>query len=347
MNAASDKKEAAKLVQKTKSGEQKLKQKQEEVSLTQAAKNMQLEKVAQYTEERDYINLLLGQTQMAVAISKFTNVMSLSKLKEIKENKLYRALKGQATTDKNGKTVNVGTWAGFCKAIGTTASKVDEDLLNLSVFGESALENLNEIGLGYRKLRKLRQIPEDTRETIINGEAVQLGDKDEIVALIDDMTATHTKKTEELESQIKDLKEDSAATNKVMKNKSEQIDDLSRQIERRSVSEDAFLKDAEVEERLVRELQEATLEVKAPLAKLAGVITDITAYNYDVRKLPEGVDLAVKNAIMEVLQYTVDISLECRTNAPVWEVLDSPDWQFVKQEMEKQVEDEKSGDLPN
>jgi len=87
---------------------------------------------ASYGQERDLANQMLGQIQMSRAISKFTDVVSLQKLKYIKENKSYRALSGQKGIDRNGSEItDVGTWAGFCAALGVSASKIDEDLMLL------------------------------------------------------------------------------------------------------------------------------------------------------------------------------------------------------------------------
>src|SRR5579871_3363457 len=99
--------------------------------------------VGEHNHERDMVNQLIGQIGMATAISKFTTVVGLSKLQYIKENKLYRSLSGTNAIDRNGdKIPDVGTWDGFCRAIGTSANKVDEDLLNLRMFGQDAMESL-------------------------------------------------------------------------------------------------------------------------------------------------------------------------------------------------------------
>ena len=48
-----------------------------------------------HSEERDLVNQLWGQIQMASAVQKLTTVVSLTKLAHIKESKLYRALSGK------------------------------------------------------------------------------------------------------------------------------------------------------------------------------------------------------------------------------------------------------------
>ena len=95
---------------------------------------------AAYTEERDLMNQLLGQIQMSQAIGKLTTVVGLTKLAHIKETKLYRAMAGKKLFDSEGNEItDVGTWSGFCRLIGSSQQKVDEDLMNLATFGEEAL----------------------------------------------------------------------------------------------------------------------------------------------------------------------------------------------------------------
>ena len=117
-----------------------------------------------YTDDRDLMNQLMGQIQMARAFSKFTDVVGFTKLQYIKENKLYRALAGVKGRDQDGNEItDVGTWDGFCRAIGSSQQKVDEDLLNIRTFGEEAMQQLSSVGAGYRDLRKLRALPADDR----------------------------------------------------------------------------------------------------------------------------------------------------------------------------------------
>ncbi|MHC3977603.1 hypothetical protein ACIPL3_10205, partial [Pseudomonas aeruginosa] len=79
-------------------------------------------------EERDLVNQLLGQVQMADAFSKFSLTVSTSKLAFVKENKLYRALQGKKTAD--GQQFS-GTWDDFCSLLGRSRQQIDEDIANL------------------------------------------------------------------------------------------------------------------------------------------------------------------------------------------------------------------------
>ncbi|MFC0831894.1 hypothetical protein ACFHPO_31995, partial [Pseudomonas aeruginosa] len=155
-------------------------------------------------EERDLVNQILGQVQMARSIARFADVVSLSKLAHIKETKLYRALQGKKGFDPDGNEIaDVGTWDGFCQALGLSRSKVDEDLTNLNAFGEEALNQLSAIGAGYRELRQWRKLPDDARSALI--EAAKQGNKDAVEYLAEELIATHTKEKAALEKQVEDL----------------------------------------------------------------------------------------------------------------------------------------------
>jgi hypothetical protein len=150
-----------------------------------------------YTEQRDLANQMLGQIQMSRAISKFTDVVGLSKLKYIKENKIYRAVAGQKALDANGNEItDVGTWEGFCRALGTSQQKVDEDLLNLKVFGEEALQQMQSTGIGYRDLRQFRRLPADQKSELI--EAAKAGDTATLLELAEDLIVKHAKEKDVL-----------------------------------------------------------------------------------------------------------------------------------------------------
>lgn len=183
----------------------------------------------QYNDERDIANQLWGQIQMADAISKLTTVVGLTKLAHIKETKLYRAFAGKKAVDRDGNEItDVGTWGGFCRAIGTSANKVDEDLLNLRTFGEEAMGNLTRIGAGYRELRQYRRLPADERLALI--EAAKDGDKDDLLDLAESLIAKHAKEKEELTAELADVKGNYDAQGEVIRKKDEKLNAQEKQI---------------------------------------------------------------------------------------------------------------------
>nr|WP_202984999.1 hypothetical protein [Gilliamella sp. ESL0250] len=104
---------------------------------------------SEYNEERDLVNQLLGQAQMADAFGKFSKTVLTSKMAYVKENKLYKGLAGKKTQDGLGFS---GTWEEFCNLLGYTPEHANEAISNLTNFGEEALESMSRMGIGYRKL---------------------------------------------------------------------------------------------------------------------------------------------------------------------------------------------------
>jgi hypothetical protein len=178
-----------------------------------------------HSDERDLVNQLLGQIQMASAMQKLTTVVSLTKLAHIKETKLYRALSGKTGVDANGVEIaDVGTWDGFCRSLGRSKTSVDEELLNLRAFGEDALESLTRIGAGVREMRQYRRLPVDDRLALID--AAKAGDKDELLDLAETLIARHIKEKETLEARATEAEDTAEARSEVIAAKETKINAL-------------------------------------------------------------------------------------------------------------------------
>ena len=220
-----------------------------------------------YGHDRDLANQILGQVQMARAFSKFSDVVGLQKLKYIKEHKIYRVMRGQKGTDMHGNEIpDVGTFEGFCRAVGTSASKVDEDLKNLDAFGEEALAQLTQAGAGYRELRQYRKLPDDQKQALI--EVARAGDKDGFVELAEEIIARHTKEKEALTAQVEEAAADLEAKDRVLADRADQIQKLEEQTARkfkpRAGSEAKTLE----EQNLLDALDAASMEATVTLRKL-------------------------------------------------------------------------------
>tara|TARA_R110000796_G_scaffold74659_1_gene167901 strand:+ start:6058 stop:7011 length:954 start_codon:yes stop_codon:yes gene_type:complete len=275
----------------------------EERALIEGAEKAEL---ARYSVERDQMNRLLGQIEAHRSISKLTNVVSLSKLDNIKKNKLYRALKGRTDISPEGEEIaDVGTWAGFCKMLGTTASKVDEDLLNLRVLGEEAMTSLKSIGAGYRELRKLRQLPDEERELIIQGEAVQVGDKDALVELIEDMAVRHAKEKEALSQQAEESRQELEASRRVTQDKSNRIAELEEQLHRRQ----NLTPDQRVGE-LSKRLEAEGVKARSLLLPLRSVMVEILDWEDAPRELHHACAQQVARLRIELDQMERELGLE-------------------------------------
>lgn len=175
--------------------------------------------------------LLLSEKVGALKAFEFTKkLLTVSTIKILAELKESSEYKGLQVIGQDGKLLTVSTWEQFCQSIGKSRQHIDEEIRNLSAFGEDFLETSQRMGIGYRDLRKLRKIPDDEREVIINGEAVQAGDKDSLIELIEDMSVKHSKAKSKLENQVKDLTAEAKAKDRVIADKQKAIDDKNTEL---------------------------------------------------------------------------------------------------------------------
>lgn len=175
--------------------------------------------------------LLLSEKVGALKAFEFTKkLLTVSTIKILAELKESSEYKGLQVIGQDGKLLTVSTWEQFCQSIGKSRQHIDEEIRNLSAFGEDFLETSQRMGIGYRDLRKLRKIPDDEREVIINGEAVQAGDKDSLIELIEDMSVKHSKVKSKLENQVKDLTAEAKAKDRVIADKQKTIDDKNTEL---------------------------------------------------------------------------------------------------------------------
>ncbi|MGV5420825.1 hypothetical protein [Pseudomonas aeruginosa] len=186
-------------------------------------------------EERDLVNQLLGQAQMAEAFAKFSKTVLTSKLAFVKEHKLYRALKGQRSQD--GLEFS-GTWAEFCNLLGWTPEHANEAISSLHAFGEEALESMSRMGIGYRELRQWRKLPDDARSALI--EASKQGNKEAVEYLAEELIATHTKEKEELQAKLEDAQREHNALSQVEADTSKKLRDTKLELERARLRTDPW-----------------------------------------------------------------------------------------------------------
>lgn len=222
--------------------------------------------LSSHSEERDLINQLLGQAQMADSFAQFSVTVTTSKLAYVKESKLYRGLKGQKSRDGHG-FLN-GTWAEFCGLLGRSVEQVDEDIRNLRTLGEEALESMSRMGIGYREMRQYRRLPEDAQAALI--EVAKAGDKDAFVDLAEEIIAKHAKEKSELTQRLDEVNADYDAQGEVMAKKTKELDSTKQELEKhrkriQSATPDDVIKDLrtelvalqfEVEAKILGELRE-------------------------------------------------------------------------------------------
>ena len=187
---------------------------------------------SQLSDERDLLNQLLGQAQMADAFEQFSRTVRTSKLAFVKENKLYRNLKGKKTP--NGSEFS-GTWDEFCNVLGISVDKADLDIANLTAFGEEALDSMSRMGIGYRELRQFRRLPDDQKSALI--EVAKEGDKTALLELAEEMIAKHTKEKEDLKTDLEISRQTLAEKKDEINVLKDQADELKAKLTRRATTE--------------------------------------------------------------------------------------------------------------
>lgn len=181
----------------------------------------------------------VGRIQALEFVGKVTTVGTLVQLAKIKESKVYKDLP------------NIGTWEEFCNYLGKSRQKVDEDLITLADLGEQFLTTCQQFSLGYRDLRKLRQlthggtiqITDDAIE--ISGERIPLDaeHKEDLQAAIEKVIEEQATLKDELKAQQKAHVRVQEETHKSMVKLQKDMDRLSRDARAKDLSpeEDAFL----------------------------------------------------------------------------------------------------------
>ncbi|WIM82550.1 hypothetical protein [Gallibacterium anatis] len=183
------------------------------------------------TQDKAQAYELVGMLKAFDFTKKVTTVGTLKILAEIKEAKQY---KGLELLDKDKNPRHVGTWSEFCEALGYSVNKIDEDLQNLSKFGEDFLETSQRLGLGYREMRKLRQLPEEARSEIVDADYSEATDKEDLIEKIEDLTAKHAKEKEALQAQLKRKSDDYDAQAKMIAAKNERINHLDLELAKKT-----------------------------------------------------------------------------------------------------------------
>jgi hypothetical protein len=123
-----------------------------ELATLQQEREFDNQQVALQTEKDSAIAQcykVIGQVQTSNMFAAFADVSSFVWLKDVKEKKLYKGIPG------------VGTWDKFCDSVGMSRQHVDDKLLNLATLGEKFLLTCQQLSVGYRELRKLRQLTLD------------------------------------------------------------------------------------------------------------------------------------------------------------------------------------------
>lgn len=242
----------------------------ENTELAQQAVTQEQQKAVIQTKEvlaqMDEVMREIGQIEAFDFINKLTTVSSLKILQKVKETKSYKGLVYKGT---NGELLTVSSWEDFCAhKLNTPRTTIDERLVNLNQLGEEFFEASQKIGLGYRELRKLRQLPAEQQQLVMENEAIEAGDKDAVRELIDELNAKHQKELKAAKGEKAELEQQLKVARQMRDEAQQQANQFREEVASRKFDPQAWKKDVSS---LV--LSIATIEgnILQELAKLAAV----------------------------------------------------------------------------
>lgn len=272
---------------------------------------------ASYGQERDLVNQLLGQAQMAGAFEEFSRTVRTSKLAYVKEHKLYRSIAGAASP--HGAEKLSGTWEEFCRLLGRSVDQVDRDIANVQAFGEQALESMSAMGIGYRELRQYRKLPEDQKQALI--EVAKAGDKEGFVELAEEIIAKHAKEKEALTTQVEESKATLEAKDRVLQSKADLINKLEEQTARKFKPLPGSEARTAAEQALLQELDEATsstyLAMHRTFKAADAALSDTGARDAIQARARQAIEFMAQQLADMAEEFGIAVDLEERI-APTW-----------------------------
>lgn len=259
---------------------------------------------------------LVGRAQMAASIAKITDAVSLSILKEIKETKQYKLLKGtkfqkQTAVGNNFVTLK-GTWEEFCQMVGSSKSTIDERLSNLDTFGEQALQSMQSIGMTTKDLRRLRQLPQEELTAIVEGEVIKVQDCDEALEIIEELSAKHRQEKQALQSEVTKLTQDKESNERLLADKDKKINSLSKKLDTPLSLAQTRQKEEELNSKLLNQLNIAATSVDGGFARLFDAIETINDNPH-----PTDIDQACEDTLFRLLERFLNLSAELGISAHV------------------------------
>ncbi len=251
----------------------------------------------------------VGALKATGFFKKVSTVTEIKLIAEIKETKQYKGLK---LIDHEGKSVTCSTFQDFCNALGYSYEKINQDVQNLGMFGEDFLETSQRMGLGYRDLRKLRKLPEEDREVLINGESVKAEDRESLIDLIEEMSAKHAKEKENLKSRVAELESNDQATALIIQKKDQKINQLDSKLTK-------LESPAEIEKRAESERDQLAASAIKELHNACEVMHNATArFRNQINSIIEAIDahelydiqLKLESNVIAAFQQIAQTSIE-------------------------------------
>lgn len=194
---------------------------------------------AAYSEEErqttQRIGERIGRRQITNMIAKLLTVSELVDLQNIKESKQYKGFKVEI---ENGKLLTISSWDEYCQFVeGRSRQAIDLDLQNFQQLGEELFDAMRQVGIGPGKMRSLRKLPEDDKESLI--EAAKSGDKDNFLELAEEIISRKERekiirdeKEAQLTLELDEAKADYEAQGELLSKKSAELDNTRLELEK-------------------------------------------------------------------------------------------------------------------
>lgn len=236
--------------------------------------------------------MAIGQVQAFNNIRKYATVSEIITFKKVKESKQY---KGLVFINENGNSETVSDLEDICKYFfKRTYRAMQEDLNNLETFGQEFLESAQNMHLGYRDLRKLRQLPSEEQALIINSEEVDLGDKEAVKELIEDLNFKQVTEKAELQKQLEDAEATVEAVRENSADKQQELDQAKEREAKRTFSQAPWQRQA-VDN--VAGMMKAKISVEQGINQLADIFDNL---QNDESLDDKAIDLIARSLLSEV-----------------------------------------------
>ena len=232
----------------------------------------------------------IGVIKTADFFSAVADKIRVETFLRLKEGKKYKDL---LVKDAGGNVRACGDLSEFCElALGASYTKLAEEAQNYQLLGKGLFERAEQIGLKREDYRALRALPDDEQK-LVQLTLAEAGDRESVADLIHELADRHAQERAALRKDLEDAQADLKAKDKVLADKSEQLDAARAKIERRAV-----MPEAEREKDFEQSLNDTTLEVIGAMQKLRGPLAAVSEEFADV---PEGLLAACGGALSRVL----------------------------------------------
>lgn len=236
------------------------------------------------------VGAMMGQIRTGVFLRHCAERIIVENFISLREGKKYKDL---LIPGADGNLRRCADLDDLCETVfGRSYRMVAELAQNYEALGSDLFEQAERIGLRRNDYRALRALPADEQK-LVQLTLAEAGDRESVADLIHELADRHAQERAALRKDLDDAQADLKAKDKVLADKSEQLDAARAKIERRAV-----MPEAEREKDFEQSLNDTTLEVIGAMQKLRGPLAAVSEEFADV---PEGLLAACGGALSRVL----------------------------------------------